>query len=146
MEKTKRVGIWIRVSTDFQVASESPEHHEQRGRYYAAAKGWEVVEIYRLDAISGKSVIDQPETKRMLKDVRSGHITGLIFSKLARIARNTPAANSSTPTMARITSFLFVSALNSYFSSATMCASLISELITSVTLLHTLQFSSGLPD
>jgi hypothetical protein len=25
----------------------------------------------------------------MLKDVRSGHVTGLIFSKLARLARNT---------------------------------------------------------
>jgi site-specific DNA recombinase len=30
-----------------------------------------------------------PETERMLQDVRSGHITGLIFSKLARLARNT---------------------------------------------------------
>src|SRR5262249_21137954 len=28
-------------------------------------------------------------TKRMLKDIREGHITGLIFSKLARLARNT---------------------------------------------------------
>ena len=89
METKKRVGIWIRVSTEFQVDSESPEHHEQRGRYYAAAKDWDVIEIYRLDAISGKSVMDQPETKRMLKDLRSGHITGLIFSKLARVARNT---------------------------------------------------------
>src|SRR5437867_7216269 len=30
-----------------------------------------------------------PDTERMLKDVKSGHITGLIFSKLARLARNT---------------------------------------------------------
>lgn len=39
--------------------------------------------------MSGKSVMNQPETKRMLKDIKSGHITGLIFSKLARLARNT---------------------------------------------------------
>lgn len=45
--------------------------------------------MYRLDAISGKSVMDQPETKRMLKDISNGHISGLIFSKLARLARNT---------------------------------------------------------
>lgn len=32
---------------------------------------------------------DYPETKRMLDDIRTGHITGLIFSKLARLARNT---------------------------------------------------------
>src|SRR5438046_10560760 len=30
-----------------------------------------------------------PETQRMLTDIRSGHITGLVFSKLARLARNT---------------------------------------------------------
>jgi site-specific DNA recombinase len=30
-----------------------------------------------------------PEAKRMLSDIKRGHITGLIFSKLARLARNT---------------------------------------------------------
>lgn len=87
--KAKRVGIWIRVSTEDQVAGESPEHHERRARLYAEAKGWAVVEVYRLDAISGKTVKDQPETKRMVGDIQDGHITGLIFSKLARLARNT---------------------------------------------------------
>ena len=89
MGTKKAVGIWIRVSTDFQVKDDSPEHHEMRARLYAEAKGWEVLEVYRLDAISGKTVMDQPETKRMLKDIKSGRITGLIFSKLARLARNT---------------------------------------------------------
>jgi site-specific DNA recombinase len=88
-QTAKRVGIWIRVSTDDQVKGESPEHHERRARLYAEAKVWTVVEVYRLDAISGKTVKEFPETKRMLEDIRSGHITGLIFSKLARLARNT---------------------------------------------------------
>ena len=30
-----------------------------------------------------------PETQKMLDHIKSGHITGLIFSKLARLARNT---------------------------------------------------------
>src|SRR5713226_6547811 len=85
----KRVGIWIRVSTEEQVKGESPEHHERRARLYAEAKGWNVVEVYRLDAVSGKTVKDTPEAKRMLEDIRAGHITGLVFSKLARLARNT---------------------------------------------------------
>lgn len=34
-------------------------------------------------------MMGHPETQRMLKDIRSGRITGLIFSKLARLARNT---------------------------------------------------------
>ncbi len=87
--RQKPIGIWIRVSHENSVKDESPEHHEQRGRAYAQIKGWEVREIYRLDAVSGKSVKDLPETKRMLADIRSGRIEGLIFSKLARLARNT---------------------------------------------------------
>lgn len=89
MKSTKHVGIWIRVSTDFQVKDESPEHHEKRARMYAEAKGWEVMEVYRMDAVSGKSVMELAETKRMLRDIKTGHISALIFSKLARLARNT---------------------------------------------------------
>ncbi|OFZ79391.1 MAG: hypothetical protein A2583_02855 [Bdellovibrionales bacterium RIFOXYD1_FULL_53_11] len=33
--------------------------------------------------------MEHPEARRMLADLRRGHITGLIFSKLARLARNT---------------------------------------------------------
>jgi site-specific DNA recombinase len=88
-DETKQVGIWIRVSTEDQAKGESPEHHEQRARFYAQAKGWQVKEVYHLEAISGKSVMEQPETKRMLKDIANGNISGLIFSKLARLARNT---------------------------------------------------------
>lgn len=89
MKTNKNIGIWIRVSTEMQVKGESPEHHEKRARLYAEAKGWDVIEVYRLEAVSGKSVMEQAETKRMLKDVKAGKISGLIFSKLARLARNT---------------------------------------------------------
>lgn len=89
MENKKNVGIWIRVSTEMQVQDESPEHHEHRARLYAEAKGWNVVTIYRLDALSGKSVMEYHETKRMLADIKNGTISGIIFSKLARLARNT---------------------------------------------------------
>jgi len=85
----KPVGIWIRVSTEDQARGESPEVHEQRARMYAEARGWRVREIYRLEAVSGKAVMQHPEAQRMLSDIRSGHITGLVFSKLARLARNT---------------------------------------------------------
>jgi site-specific DNA recombinase len=56
---------------------------------YAEARGWKVREVYRLDAVSGKAVIEHPEAQRMLSDIKSGHITALIFSKIARLARNT---------------------------------------------------------
>lgn len=85
----KSVGIWIRVSTEDQVKGDSPQHHEARARHYAAAKGWTVAEVYDLAGVSGKSVVEHPECKRMLQDLKRGHIQGLIFSKLARLARNT---------------------------------------------------------
>ncbi len=85
----KRVGIWIRVSTEDQAQGESPEHHEMRARAYADAKGWKVIELYDLSGVSGKSVMEHREAKRMLSHVKEGHISGLIFSKLARLARNT---------------------------------------------------------
>lgn len=88
-DDARAVGIWIRVSHEDSVLKESPEHHEYRARAYAEAKGWRVVEVYRLDAVSGKSVRHLPDAERMVADVRSGKITGLIFSKLARLARNT---------------------------------------------------------
>lgn len=85
----KAIGIWIRVSTEDQARGESPEIHEKRARMYVEARNWRVLEVYRLEAVSGKSVMDHPEAKRMLTDIRSGHITGLVFSKIARLARNT---------------------------------------------------------
>ena len=85
----KRVGIWIRVSTEDQAQGESPAHHEFRARRYAEFNGWTVVEVYDLAGVSGKSVWENPECQRMLRDAKRGHIQGLIFSKLARLARNT---------------------------------------------------------
>ncbi|MBL7789395.1 MAG: recombinase family protein [Chitinophagales bacterium] len=88
MEK-KKVGIWIRVSTIDQARGESPEHHEKRAKMYAEMKEWDVAEVYHLEAVSGKSVLEHPEARRMIYDIKRGHITGLIFSKIARLARNT---------------------------------------------------------
>ncbi|MDD3711814.1 MAG: recombinase family protein, partial [Patescibacteria group bacterium] len=65
------VGIWIRVSTEDQAKGESPEHHEKRARYYAESKSWQIKEVYHLEAVSGKSVINHPEAQRMLQDIRS---------------------------------------------------------------------------
>ncbi len=85
----KPVGIWIRVSTEEQARGDSPEHHERRAASYSEARGWRVVTTYRLEGVSGKAIIAHPEAQRMLADIRDGTISGLVFSKLARLARNT---------------------------------------------------------
>jgi len=84
----KNVGIWIRVSSEDQARGDSPDIHEARARAYAAARGWTVQELYDLAGVSGKSVMEHPEAKRMLADLKHGRITALIFSKLARLSRN----------------------------------------------------------
>lgn len=89
MSERKNVGIWIRVSTEDQAKGESPENHLKRARFYAESKDWHVEEVYHLEGVSGALVADHPETLRMLEDVTSGRISGLIFSKLARLARST---------------------------------------------------------
>jgi site-specific DNA recombinase len=89
IDEAKRVGIWIRVSTEDQARGESPEHHERRARAYAEAKGWIVQQVYHLEGVSGKAVMQHAEAQRMLEDIKAERIAGLIFSKLARLARNT---------------------------------------------------------
>ena len=53
-EASKRVGIWIRVSTEDQARGESPEHHERRAQLYAESKDWKVCEVYHLEAVRGR--------------------------------------------------------------------------------------------
>src|ERR1035441_2707616 len=78
-----------RCRAEDQARGESPQHHEVRAREYAKFNEWTVVELYDLAGVSGKTVMENAEAKRMIADVKRGHITGLIFSKLARLARNT---------------------------------------------------------
>lgn len=84
----KAVGIWIRVSTEEQANGDSPQHHLERAKAYAASRGWVVKEVYDLAGQSGKAVTQHPEAQRMMKDIERKHITGLVFSKLARLSRN----------------------------------------------------------
>jgi site-specific DNA recombinase len=48
-----------------------------------------VKEVHRLGDVSGKSVMRHPETPRTLSHIGARHITAIIFSKLARLARST---------------------------------------------------------
>ncbi|HTI69883.1 MAG TPA: recombinase family protein [Candidatus Limnocylindria bacterium] len=87
-QQPKNVGIWIRVSTEEQAKGEAPEHHLERAKMYAQSRGWTVVEIYDLAGQSGKAVMENPEAKGMMADVKRGRIQALLFSKLARLSRN----------------------------------------------------------
>lgn len=89
---SREAGVSIRVSTEDRPKGESPTHHEARARSYAELKGWRVVENYDPSGVSGKSVLGHFEAKKMRADIASGRIKALIFTKLARFARNTQGA------------------------------------------------------
>lgn len=82
------VGVWIRVSTDDQKNSDSPEIHELRAKDFCKHQKHKIVKTYNLAGISGKSVMNNPECKRMIADVEAGVIKGLVFSSMSRLARN----------------------------------------------------------
>jgi site-specific DNA recombinase len=84
------VAIFVRVSTlDQKNNTDSVETHIERGKMYAKSKGWNVVKIYNLAGVSGKSTIKHQQTMEMFQDVRTSKIQGIIISSLSRLARNT---------------------------------------------------------
>lgn len=85
-----KVGLFIRVSTLDQVNNtDSVDTHIERGKLYAKSRGWDVIEIYNLAGVSGKSTIKHKQTIKMFDDIKSGKIEGVIISSLSRLARNT---------------------------------------------------------
>jgi len=87
--KRKKIGIWIRVSTQMQARGQSPENHLKDAKMYAKLKKYDVVTVYDLVGVSGANVVEHSEYMRMISDVKSKRITGLVFSKLSRLTRRT---------------------------------------------------------
>jgi site-specific DNA recombinase len=79
----RQAGVFVRATNEREAKCQS-----EWARRYAKIKDWHVAELYDLSGVSGKSVLEHPEAKRMLADIASGKITALIFSKLDRLGRN----------------------------------------------------------
>lgn len=89
MERGKRVGLWVRVSSEMQVEADSPEVHLKRAQDYCAERSLDPVEIYRLDGVSGGAIWDLPIAQKMRYDIETGRIEGLVFTALDRLGRDT---------------------------------------------------------
>lgn len=87
--KQKRVGIYVRVSTEMQ----SSEGYSITGQInqieeYCQFNNFKVVDVYEDRGISGKSM-NRPALQRMLQDAKNGHIDCVMVYKTNRLARNT---------------------------------------------------------
>lgn len=71
-------GIYVRISQDRRGAGQGVQRQEEACRVRAAELGWDVVEVYSdndLSAFSGKR---RPAYDRLLADISSGRIKGLL--------------------------------------------------------------------
>ncbi|QNZ20580.1 recombinase family protein [Staphylococcus aureus] len=87
--KTKRVGIYVRVSTEMQsTEGYSIDGQINQIKEYCDFHHFEVKDIYADRGISGKSM-NRPELQRILKDAKEGYIDCVMVYKTNRLARNT---------------------------------------------------------
>ena len=89
MDKTIRVALYMRVSTD-QQAKEGDSIPAQRDALhkYAEEHGHIIVDEYVDEGISGRKFKERDELQRMLDDVQNGKIDIILFTKLDRFYRS----------------------------------------------------------
>ncbi len=86
----KRVVIYIRVSDPGQIDNNSLETQEKYCRKKASEMGAEVVEIFREEGVSAKTIDKRPELRRLLQfcSLKKNDIQAVIVYRLDRWSRN----------------------------------------------------------
>lgn len=85
VQKTKRVAIYARVSTDGQTT----ENQRRELREVAAARGWEVIQVYDDNGISGAKGREYRKAfDRMLKDAARGRFDMVAAWSVDRLGRS----------------------------------------------------------
>ena len=89
-EKAVRVGAYCRVSTDMEEQQSSLELQMTSFRdQIEHHAGWELVDIYADEGISGGSAQKRKEFQRMVRDSAAGKLDYIITKSISRFARNT---------------------------------------------------------
>ena len=87
----KKALIYIRVSSEEQVQNYSLGTQEEICRREAKFKGYEVVEVFREEGRSAKTILGRPELLRLLDYCRKNkkEIGAIIVYRLDRLSRKT---------------------------------------------------------
>lgn len=83
----RRVGCYVRVSTENQLENYSIEEQIERLKSYCKAKDWAIYKIYTDGGYSGGN-IDRPALSQMLNDIRNNNIDMVVVYKLDRLSRS----------------------------------------------------------
>lgn len=85
----KRVGIYIRVSTDKQVREGYSIAAQKRNLTdFALKQNWDIIDIYSDEGISGKNIEDRLEVKRLINDVIAKNVDIVLLYKFDRLTRD----------------------------------------------------------
>lgn len=81
--------VYLRVSGYSQLDGDGFDRQLEACRRYAEANGYEIVRVYREEAVSGKSDFDErPELVKLFDDAEEQHIRVVMIEKLDRLARD----------------------------------------------------------
>lgn len=82
-----RVGLYLRVSTGFQVEGESLDEQESELKKYCSYKGYRIHKVY-VEAGKSGGTINRPEYQKLLADIKAGKIDAVVVKKLDRLSRS----------------------------------------------------------
>ena len=85
---TTRAVIYIRYSSENQRDGYSIEYQLEECKKYLEANGYELIEVYIDEAVSGKSTNKRDSFFRLLADVKKGICDVVVVYKYSRFARN----------------------------------------------------------
>ena len=85
----KKAGIYVRVSTERQVKEGySIEAQKENLINFSNRQGFNIVDIYSDEGISGKNIKDRKEVKRLIEDIKKGIIDVVVLYKFDRLTRD----------------------------------------------------------
>ncbi|MED4039402.1 recombinase family protein [Niallia taxi] len=83
-----RCVIYARVSTEHDSQKESIVNQVSFFKRYIEDKGWDMVDIYSDEGVSGTSIKKRVELQRLLKDARLKKFDCVLFKSVSRFARD----------------------------------------------------------
>ena len=78
---------YVRVSTNEQTTEgQSLENQSNRISSYCQSQGWNLIEIFREEGVSGKT-INRPKLNQLISGVKTGNIDVILVYKVDRLTR-----------------------------------------------------------
>lgn len=88
--KNRKVAAYARVSTDLTDQLHSlAAQIKYFTEYISTHEGWELIEVYSDEGITGTSTKKRENFNRMIKDCENGKIDTILTKEVSRFARNT---------------------------------------------------------